>query len=167
MFMLSRFWLAAVLASGGLLLLLAALVFGCWQQLTTGRQDLLIELITDNSGFALLFAILFGCSWWGALLLIYRFYVKPVYTLADELLLILSVNPSFRIGTSHSRGLTRIAELINEGADRYQSLEKTAEDRLSYHLAIVQQEKNILHAVLGSLAEGIVICTTIATNIWI
>lgn len=167
MFIPSGFSKTAILATAGLLFLLFVLLLGCWQQLPAGQQELLARLIADNSGFTLLFLTLLCSGWIGGIVLVYHWWIKPVHTLADELLLILSVNPSYRVGTGNSRGLTHLAELINEGADRYQSLEKTAEDRLSYQLETMRQETNMLHAVLVSLAEGIVICTTSATVIYV
>lgn len=161
------FWRTAILLTVALLFLLFVLLLACWQQLEAGQQRELVRLIGQNTGFSLLLLLLFGGSWLGGIAAVYHWWVKPVHALADELLLILSVNPGYRLTPGRSRGLVRLAALVNEGADRYQSLEKTAEERLTCALQTLRQERNILASVLASLDEGLVICTVSATVIYV
>ncbi|MDO9109214.1 MAG: hypothetical protein Q7U40_01050, partial [Desulfatirhabdiaceae bacterium] len=55
---------------------------------------------------------------------VFHFYVLPIRKISDEIQIIHSANPAYRIDIDAAKDFKRLATLINEGADRFQSLKK-------------------------------------------
>ena len=73
-------------------------------------------------------------------------------------MIIHSANPSYRIDFDAAKDFKRLATLINEGADRYQSLRKSIDDRIRLSGEALEQEKNILASIISCLSEGVIVC---------
>jgi DNA polymerase-3 subunit epsilon len=78
--------------------------------------------------------------------------------LAEETRIINSVNPAHRIRLEGSKDIQRLVQIINEAADRIESLQQNVNLKVSQAKAETENEKNILAAILSDLPEGVLIC---------
>jgi DNA polymerase-3 subunit epsilon len=85
-------------------------------------------------------------------------YIRPLRKLAEETNLITSVNPSHRIDIKGGKEVLRLAQIINEKADRFEELQKDVWRKIELATAQSEEEKNILAAIVSELPEGILIC---------
>ena len=89
---------------------------------------------------------------------IYKLYLLPLGKLAEEITLIQTVNPSHRIKKNGGKAVQKLAALINEGAERYEELNRDVKEKISWAKAQVEDEKNTFAAFISELSEGVVIC---------
>ena len=129
-----------------------------WNQLAPENQAVLLPLIGDNFGFVLIATVLALGGWGGGFIAVFHIYVLPIRKIADEMMIIHSANPSYRIDINAVKDFKRLATLINEGADRYQSLKKSIDDRIRLSGEALEQEKNILASIISCLSEGVIVC---------
>jgi DNA polymerase-3 subunit epsilon len=150
-------WFAAI-SFAALLIVLAVMLFFFWQSLDSLQRKVLSVLVKANfsyifsGGVLLLAALGFILDWF------FRFYIIPVSRLTEEVELMLSVNPDFRTRISGGKDVTRLGQLINEGADRYASLKNTVNERVQHAQAEAQVEKRILATIMAELPAGVLIC---------
>ena len=85
--------------------------------------------------------------------------------LSEEVELIHSVNPAHRIQLEGAYGLMQLVAQINAGAEQYEKLEKSVFDRVHIAKAELEEEKNILAAIMAELPEAVVICNKEGTII--
>jgi DNA polymerase-3 subunit epsilon len=85
-------------------------------------------------------------------------YIGPLKKLAEETILITSVNPSHRININGGKEVVRLTQIINEKADRFEELQKDIGHKIQLAMAQTEEEKNILAAIVSELPEGILIC---------
>ncbi|VEN74423.1 conserved membrane hypothetical protein [Candidatus Desulfarcum epimagneticum] len=86
-------------------------------------------------------------------------FVLPIYRLAEEVSLINSANPSYRIKPSGNKHYMGLAKALNDWADQYQDMQNSVEERILRAGEKLENEKNILASVISELTEGIVICS--------
>jgi DNA polymerase-3 subunit epsilon len=129
-----------------------------WYQLTPEVKAILIRTFKQyfvyifSAAFFLLAGLGFGLDW------VFRAYILPINKLAEETQLINSVNPQHRIRVEGSRDIMRLAQIINEGADRYETLQKNVLQKIQFAKSETEEEKNILAAIISELPEGVLIC---------
>lgn len=154
----NKFWWFAAISVTITLIIISSLVVLFWQQLSPEEKSLLLSIIKQNFLyiFSAAFLILAGLGF--ALDGIFHVYIIPTSKLVEETTLITSVNPSHRITIEGSNNIMRLARIINEGADRYEELEKNVEQRIDLAKAKAEEEKNILAAFMSELPEGVLIC---------
>ena len=154
----NKFWWFVVIAVSITLIIIASLAVLFWQQLPPEEKSLLLSIIKQNFLyiFSAVFLILAGLGF--ALDGIFHVYIIPTSKLVEETTLITSVNPSHRITIEGSKDIMRLAQIINEGADRYEELEKNIEQKIHFAKAKAEEEKNILAAFMSELPEGVLIC---------
>lgn len=157
---IKTFWLFVVVTVGFMIVVIATLAWLFWQQLQPEDQRFLIELTRENLLYLFTAAVLmlaglgFGIDW------VFRLYILPLDKLAEETRLIHSVNPSHRIRLEGGRDVVRLAEAINESADRYQELYQNVHQKIENARAETEEEKRILAVVMAELTEGVLICNT-------
>ncbi len=154
----NKFWWFVVIAVSITIIIIASLAVLFWQQLSPEEKSLLLIIIKQNFLylFSAAFLILAGLGF--ALDGIFHVYIIPTSKLVEETTLITSVNPSHRITIEGSSNIMRLARIINEGADRYEELQKNVEQRIDLAMAKAEEEKNILAAFMSELPEGVLIC---------
>jgi DNA polymerase III subunit epsilon len=89
----------------------------------------------------------------------FQHFVLPIYRLAEEISLINSANPSYRIKPSGNKHYMGLAKALNDWADQYQDMRNSVEERILRAGEKIENEKNILASVISELPEGIVICS--------
>lgn len=140
------------------LMSLSAIAGLFWNHLPPDQKIFLLAILKQH------FIYLFG----GSLLLIgiivflmdgiFHTYIIPIGKLTEETLLINTVNPSHRIRLEAGREIARLARIINEGADRYETLKREVDERITRATAETETEKNIMAAIMAELPEGVFIC---------
>ena len=150
-----------LLASVGFtLLVLLSLTIIFWQQLPASDRDYLFQLGRQNLGFLFSGAVLLLAGFGFALDWVFRLYIIPIDKIASETRLIHSVNPSHRIQIEGVYDIVRLVNVINESADRYEDLFNQVQKKIDAARAEVEEEKNILAAIVAELPEGVLICNT-------
>lgn len=157
---INTFWWLVFLFVFLTLCVLIALALLLWNGLAPGQQSLLVDLFKVHFGYVFggIFVVLAAIGF--ALDGIYRNYVLPIHRLTEETRLILSANPAHRIRTEGGRDIQALAKVINEGADRFESLVGSVDRKIDAARCDLEDEKNILAAVMAELPEGVLICNT-------
>lgn len=88
----------------------------------------------------------------------FRAAIIPMNKLSEEVELIYSVNSSHRIGLTGTYGFRRLVEKINAAAERYEKLERSVFERVQIAKAELEEEKNILAAIMAELPDAVLIC---------
>ncbi|MDP3283762.1 MAG: PAS domain-containing protein, partial [Desulfobacterales bacterium] len=157
---INKFWLfvAAAFAIIGIALCSFGWLF--WQQLTPSEK-IILESISEKNFFYIFSSIilLFACLIF-VIDGILHVYILPAKQLTGETHIINSVNPSHRIRMEGSSEIIRLAEAINEGAERYENLQRNVDEMIHFARTESEKERNILAAVMSELSEGILICNS-------
>ena len=159
----NKFYFIAVLSTAILLLNFLILGYFFWVQLALETRTILQQMIEDNIIYFLV-SVTLGLGGWGLCLHgIRKLHILPTIKIADELLVIHSANPSHRIDIDAGSDIKRLVCLINEGADRYQFLKRSIDDKIRLAGEELEQEKNILSSIISCLSEGIIVCNPAGT----
>ncbi len=157
---INKFWWFVATSALITVVLLYSLAWLFWQQLTP-PDKIIIESVLSNN-FIYIFSalmLIFAC-------LIFVFdgilhvYILPAKKLIGETQIINSVNNSHRIHIEGSRDIMRLADVINEGAERYENLQRNVDEMIHFARTESEKERNILAAVMSELSEGILICNS-------
>lgn len=154
----NKFRFVAAVSTLVFLIVLFVLEFLFLKQLMPEDQAVLLKIVEDNFSVYFIITILVLCAWGAALFVIFHFYVLPIRKITDEIQIIHSANPSYRIDIDALKDFKRLANLINEGADRHQSLKKSIDDKIRLSAEALEQEKNILASIISCLSEGVIVC---------
>ncbi|MBU1571243.1 MAG: DNA polymerase III subunit epsilon [Proteobacteria bacterium] len=158
---INKFWwfVAAAFAIIGIALCTFGWLFG--QQLTPDQKTVLISIIGQNYVYVFTVVISIIACFIFVMDGILHVYILPAKKLTDETHIINSVNPSHRIKIEGSRGIIiSLAKVINEGADRFENLQRNVDEMIHFARTESEKERNILAAVMSELSEGILICNS-------
>ena len=153
-----KFWFIAAFSTVLFALIFFGLGYLFGVQLTMESKGLMLQIVADNFFYFFIAILLALGGWGGCLVAVFNLYILPTRKIADEMLVIHSANPSYRIDIDAGKDFKRLAALINEGADRYQSLKKTIDDKIRLSGEALEQEKNILASIISCLSEGVIVC---------
>ena len=142
------------------ILVLCSLAILFWQQLGANERAFLLQLAREYMGYLFSIAVLLLAAVGFALDWVFRLYILPLDKITEETRLIHTVNPAHRVHTEGGRDVVRLAEAINQGADRYEALYNRVRHRIQQATAESEEEKKILAAIIEELPEGILICNT-------
>jgi DNA polymerase-3 subunit epsilon len=84
--------------------------------------------------------------------------VIPLSKVSEEIALIYAANPNHRIDVSGAYGLGQLVYQINSAAEKYKTLEKSVFKRVQVAKAELEEEKNILAAIMAELPDAVLIC---------
>ena len=156
----NKFWWFAAISISITLIIICALSVLFWNHLLPEEKSLLISIIKQHFVyiFSAVFLLLAGLGF--ALDGIFHTYILPMGRLAEEATLINSVNPSHRIKLEGSKDIIRLAQIVNEAADRYEELQNNVEKKIHLARAESEEEKDILAAIMSELPEGVLVCNT-------
>ena len=150
-------WFAAFSAAFTLVLIISFVVL-FWQQLLPDEQIFFLGIFKRNFGYIFIATLLLLAGLAFALVWVFRFHILPMDKLAEECTLINSVNPSHRIHPKGSRGISRLAKVINEWAEHFENSQNNIKKRIEQAKSESEEEKNILAAIMAELPEGVLIC---------
>ena len=154
----NKFWLFALVSLFGIVVSITLVMHHLWGQLEPYQQTVMWQIIKDYSGYIFIIIILASSAIGFMLDFIINTYMIPLAKLADETLVISTVNPSHRIKLEGGKNIVRLAEFINTNADRMQQLRNYEKEKIVREKAQLEEEKNTLAAVISGLPEGVVIC---------
>jgi len=157
---ISKFWRFVAVSAVIICMMFCYVGWMFWQQLAPDQKTLLINIIGQNFVYVFTAFILIIACFVSVMDGILHVYVLPAKKLISETHIINSVNPSHRIKMEGSRDIISLAEAINEGADRYENLQKNVDEMIHFARTESEKEKNILAAVMSELSEGILICNS-------
>jgi DNA polymerase III subunit epsilon len=95
-----------------------------------------------------------------ALTVPFRRYVLPALRLEEEGRLMLEVDTPHRVDPGSADALHRIAGLLNEFADRHQSLRLEVDARVARAGTALTAERDRLAAIVAQLPQGLLLCNT-------
>ena len=156
----NKFGWFVVISSGFSVLVILALAILFWHQLSPPEQQLLKAIFTTNfiyifsAGFIVLAGIGFLIDW------MFRLYIIPISKLSEDVALIYTGNPSHRIDIEGSLDFMRLVEQINFGADKHEALKNRVSERINIAKKELEEEKNILAAIMAELPEAVIICNS-------
>ncbi|MDX2446477.1 MAG: exonuclease domain-containing protein [Desulfobacterales bacterium] len=153
-----KFWWAFSISIGIAAVLGLALVVLFWHQSIQQNKPILQELFTDY-GHYIITTGLIVIAWFGFMLArVFQTAIIPMNKLSEEVELIHSVNPAHRIQLEGGFGLMQLVEKINAGAEQYENMEKSVFERVHVAKAELEEEKNILAAIMAELPEAVLVC---------
>jgi DNA polymerase-3 subunit epsilon len=157
---IQKFWwfVASSLAITCILMFVFGWLF--WHQITPSEKLILISIAGNN--FIYIFSMIFLII--ACLIFILEgflyIYILPTKKLTGETNVINTVNPSHRIKIEGGGDVIRLAQAINEGAERYEKLQRNVDEMIHFARTESEKERNILAAVMSELSEGIMICNS-------
>lgn len=90
--------------------------------------------------------------------LFFRAYIAGARQLADELDIILTVNPDHRIKFTGPADMNYLADHINHFVDAFQELSNSQAIQIQWAKANLEGEKSRLMALMAELSEGVLVC---------
>jgi len=90
--------------------------------------------------------------------LLFRYYIIPVLRMAEQTRLITTANPDYRITAEGANELVMLADVINESAEAFQSLQNDVEGKIQLSNLALKEERNRLAALMSELPYGVVVC---------
>lgn len=154
----NKSWWFVAASIAVILVIIAILVISFWHQLPSNQMAFLNIIFKQHLGYICIVTFLLLAGLGFALDGIFRNYVIPMGKLAEETALIHSVNPSHRINIEGGKDVLRLVQIINEGADNLEELQRDVEQKIELAKAEAEEEKNVLAAIMSELPEGVLIC---------
>ncbi|MBW1785248.1 MAG: hypothetical protein JRK53_01310 [Deltaproteobacteria bacterium] len=129
-----------------------------WQGLSAAQESLFVHIVRQR--FAGIFVAAFFSLCAVALLVgaVLHYYLIPLKRLVEETNLMTTVNPSHRIRMEGAGDILRVAQAVNEGAERFQQLQDTIREKTKASKQRETEESNILAAMISRMSEGILLC---------
>ena len=156
-----KYWIFLAAIYFAVVSIMVASLIGSWASLNIAQQAALSEMINKLIPFPLLgtITILFII---GALInLLFNDYIIPVLKLAESARIISSANPAHRIQLkSASKEIQYLAEIINQSADTFASLQQDVAGKIAVAQATLDEERTRLAALMSELPHGVVVCNT-------
>ncbi len=84
--------------------------------------------------------------------------VIPLSKVSEEIALIYTANPHHRIQMDTAFGMGHLIQQVNSAAEKYETLEKSVFKRVQVAKAELEEEKNILAAIMAELPDAVLIC---------
>lgn len=130
-----------------------------WFNLTPEERIIVEQILAERIFIMMLFTfmLLIGLGF-----AVERLFI--VYThatkLHEETRLILTANPHHRIVPTGPAETRQLAAVINTFADRHQDLQTDVETRIRAARADLEEEKDILAALMSELTQGVLVCNS-------
>jgi DNA polymerase-3 subunit epsilon len=130
-----------------------------WNTLTFEKKQMIFSVLSLHSDYFFIAFVLFVLVFFFAMSGIMNHYVIPISRLTEETM-IASINPSHRIHIEGNRDIVRLADTLNEGLQRFESLKDKTDQKIEEAKIRAEEEKNMLAMFLSNLPEGILICNS-------
>ena len=154
----NKIWWALSISIGVAAMLALALVVLFWHQSLPQNSPILQEIFVRFGHIILVICLSLIAGFGFMLARVFRTAIIPMNQLPEEVELIHSVNPAHRIQIKGAYGLMQLVEKINTGAEQYEKMEKSVFDRVQIAKAELEEEKNILAAIMAELPEAVLVC---------
>lgn len=154
----NKIWWALSISIGVAAILALALVMLFWHQSIQQNSPLFKEILVRYGHIVLVVGLVLIAGLGFMLARVFRTSIVPMNQLPEEVELIYSVNPAHRIELQGAHGLMQLVEKINAWAEQYEKMEKSVFDRVHVAKAELEEEKNILAAIMAELPEAVLVC---------
>jgi DNA polymerase III subunit epsilon len=155
----NKIWWALSISIGIIAVLSLALMTLFWHQSAQQNKSTLFQELIASYGAYLIIVGLAVIACFGFMLArIFQTTIIPMNKLSEEVELIYAVNPEHRIQLQGAHGLVQLVEKINTGAKQYEKLERSVFERVNLAKAELEEEKNILAAIMAELPEAVLVC---------
>ncbi len=158
MLLKNKFQLFALLSLIALLLISGFIIFQLWTQLSPVEQATLQDVTKRYLAYLFIGGFVLVVALGLAFDLVFNSYVLPLKRTIAELTLVSTVNPSHRLKIEGSQDIEKLAQLINELAEKATVSEDSVNETVRQVKQEIEEERNRLAAVIGGLPEGVVIC---------
>ncbi len=150
-----------VLSVAGLFTFIVYIIGTClliiWYNLDSAEQALISRILIERIGIIAIFTFFLLVGIGSALERLFSIYVHAT-RLHEETRLILNANPDHRIIPAGPSETQQLAHIINAFADRHQDLKIDVETRIRSARADLEEEKDILAALMSELTQGVLVC---------
>ena len=154
----NKIWWALSISIGVAAILGLALVVLFWHQSIQQNKPILHEIFVRYGHTILVIGLALIALFGFMFARVFRTAIIPMNKLPEEVELIHSVNPAHRIQLTGAYGLMQLVEKINAGAEQYEKMEKSVFDRVHIAKSELEEEKNILAAIMAELPEAVLVC---------
>ena len=154
----NKFWwfVSVAITATAVVFITIAVIF--WQQLSDTDKTILISIFKQDFAYFFVAGVLLFTVFGFTLDWFFRFYIIPVNQLTEETHLIATVNPRHRIKAQGSYDVMRLAEIINQCAEKQITIEASVASQLQAAKNAAELDKDILAALLEGLPQGILVC---------
>ncbi len=157
--MLKRSFLLAVAAVSLVVAMATVLwVAAFWHRLSAAEEALFVHVLFERFAGILLAAFFLMVALAILLGILLHRYLIPLRRLVEETTVIATVNASHRISARGAKDIVKLAQAINDGAVRFQNLERSISDQIRNSKQKEMEERNMLASVICRLKEGILLC---------
>jgi DNA polymerase-3 subunit epsilon len=139
-----------------LLMVIVSTVF--WLQLDSTEVEFFYKLFEKYIVLALVGILLVIASLGALLNWLITNLIVPLNKLAEETILMTTVNLNHRIKDRGSREIKTLANVMNGVAKRMQDINSGIDERVAKAKIRLEDEKNTLASLISGLADGIVVC---------
>ena len=139
-------------------MVLCTIAFLFWSQLNAEQKIVLFQIFKEDFAYLFTAAVLVFTAFGFTIDWFFRFYIIPVSQMADEVDLILSVNPELRLKPDASHDVVRLAASINRLAQQKKGVKLENDTVREQALWQIEVEKNIFATLLEDLPQGLLIC---------
>ncbi len=128
-----------------------------WFNLDLDERAFLSDILADRLGIIVIFTFFLLIGVGSTLDRLFKIYMHAT-RLHEETQLILTANPDHRITPEGPSETRQLAHVINTFAERHQSLQLDVETKIRAARADLEEEKDILAALMSELAQGVLVC---------
>ncbi|MGD9212391.1 MAG: exonuclease domain-containing protein [Desulfobacteraceae bacterium] len=142
------------------LVVMYSICFLFWNSLSLEEKRKFIVFLNNYISFIFSMAFLLFAIFGLFLDWVFRIYILPINKITEEITLIQSVNPSYRITAEGSRDIIRLVNNINTMANDNENIQNRVSAKIESALNKIEEEKDIFAAILSELPQGVLICNT-------
>ncbi|MBI4775118.1 MAG: hypothetical protein HY788_13250 [Deltaproteobacteria bacterium] len=128
-----------------------------WHALSPTEKALFEHLFINRFAQILIIGSLSLCALAFALGALLHYYLIPLRRLTEETHLITTVNPSHRVALKGAKDIRRLAAAINQGADRFEEVQRRIRSIVHRGKFRLEEEKSVLEAILAQLTDGVLL----------
>lgn len=146
----------------GIITVIFTVIFGSFaasfKHLSAEEQSLVATLFDKLLPFPFIGSLILVAFICTMVSLLFRYYIIPILRMAEQTRLITAANPDYRITPEGARELVTLANVINESAQAYQTLQNEVDIRIHQSNLALKEESNRLAALMSELPYGVVVC---------
>lgn len=159
----SAFWLIPGLSAVGSLMVLATPLLVVWRHLEPETRMALLQAGIEHLPWLVPAGVLALLGFFWGVFAVFNRYVRPSRHIAEQLGIIHAANPAHRIDPSTIKGCRALAVLINEIADRHQTLQMKVDELVRSAGQALEQDRNMLATIVSSFPEAVIVCSPTGT----
>lgn len=129
-----------------------------WIDLTPQERATVASLWISHAGMPILTVLFLLLAIGLAVNLVFRWYITPLRSAAEQVRTIAMTNPSHRLPLAGRPELHELIKSINLLAECYQSRTADVKSRIREANAALEEEKTTLAALMAKLTQGVLVC---------